>query len=100
MIQRLLKGVMILALPMIISCGSNDASQPDSNDIDSVQDSGMDHMNADAKTDPATTDPVCGMERDAAWTDLTVHNGDTIKFCSEGCKMAFEARPEKYLTKK
>ncbi len=52
-------------------------------------------------TKPAATvkgkiDPVCEMVQDTAWTNLTIYNGDTIKFCSENCKKAFEARPTKY----
>lgn len=43
------------------------------------------------------TDPVCQMEWDAEWTDSTVYKNETVRFCSEGCKMAFEARPEKYI---
>lgn len=51
--------------------------------------------------DPKTKkDPVCGMDWDNEWTEKTVYNSDTIRFCSEGCKMAFEARPTKYVTAK
>lgn len=43
------------------------------------------------------TDPVCGMEINpetaAARSD---HNGRTFHFCSEGCRKAFEADPERY----
>ncbi|GAA4468848.1 hypothetical protein GCM10023093_27250 [Nemorincola caseinilytica] len=54
-----------------------------------------------ASSDPnVKKDPVCEMAYDAEWTEYTVHNGDTIRFCSDGCKMAFEARPEKYLRTK
>lgn len=42
-------------------------------------------------------DPVCEMEFDTSWTEKTVYNNDTINFCSENCKMAFNVRPEKYL---
>ena len=44
-------------------------------------------------------DPVCEMPYDAAWTDLTIYNGDTIRFCSENCKKAFLVRPAKYVKK-
>jgi len=42
-------------------------------------------------------DPVCEMARDSTWNDYTVYNNDTIWFCSEGCKKAFLARPQKYV---
>lgn len=42
-------------------------------------------------------DPVCDMPRGKTWTDHTIYNLDTVWFCSEGCKMAFEARPNKYI---
>ncbi len=48
-------------------------------------------------TPGAKMDPVCEMEWDNEWTELTVYNGDTVRFCSEGCKKAFEAHPDKYI---
>ena len=42
-------------------------------------------------------DPVCEMTYDAGWVENTVYMNDTIRFCSENCKTAFVARPEKYL---
>ncbi len=45
-------------------------------------------------------DPVCEMELDPTWTESTVYMDDTIKFCSENCKTAFLARPEKYMKAK
>jgi YHS domain-containing protein len=44
-------------------------------------------------------DPVCEMPFDTSWTEQTVYNNDTIKFCSDNCKKAFLARPEKYIKK-
>jgi YHS domain-containing protein len=44
-------------------------------------------------------DPVCEMEYDAAWTEYTVHNSDTVWFCSETCKTAFAGNPAKYAAK-
>ncbi len=41
-------------------------------------------------------DPICQMERDTAWTEYSVHNGDTTWFCSEHCKKTFDANPDKY----
>jgi YHS domain-containing protein len=42
-------------------------------------------------------DPVCEMTYDAGWVENTVYMNDTIRFCSENCKTAFVARPDKYL---
>jgi len=45
-------------------------------------------------------DPVCGMdvdEKDAA--GKSEYKGQTYYFCSLGCKKAFDADPEKYLSK-
>ena len=44
-------------------------------------------------------DPVCEMPKDTSWTDYTIYNKDTVWFCSEGCKKAFEARPAKFMKK-
>lgn len=41
-------------------------------------------------------DPVCGMIKDSTWTDFTVYKGDTVWFCAESEKKAFEANPKKY----
>lgn len=43
-------------------------------------------------------DPVCGMEVDEANPAATTeHQGTTYYFCAPGCKVAFEADPDKYL---
>lgn len=47
--------------------------------------------------DITAADPVCGMPVDSSWTDSTVYQNKTLRFCSEGCKKAFLARPAKYL---
>ena len=44
-------------------------------------------------------DMVCEMPCDTSWTDYTVYNKDTFRFCSEQCKSTFLARPEKYVKK-
>ena len=43
-----------------------------------------------------TTDPVCGMEKDASWTDHVVNGTDTTWFCSAHCKDVYSAAPDKY----
>lgn len=45
------------------------------------------------------TDPVCGMQVDPENAAGRVeHEGKTYYFCSEGCRKAFEANPQKHLT--
>ena len=44
-------------------------------------------------------DPVCHMEVDtetAEW--ISDYNGQKYYFCAPGCKKAFDADPEKYLS--
>jgi P-type Cu+ transporter len=43
-------------------------------------------------------DPVCGMDVDANNTsEQSDFHGQTYYFCSEECKNAFDAEPEKYV---
>lgn len=37
----------------------------------------------------AVTDPVCGMEKAADWTEFSVTGTDTTWFCSPHCKETF-----------
>jgi len=81
---------------MTVSCGNN-AEQPAQLPVEQP----LAETSMQASADPnAKKDPVCEMAYDTSWTDQTVYNGDTLRFCSEGCKMAFEARPDKYLKAK
>jgi Cu+-exporting ATPase len=42
-------------------------------------------------------DPVCRMYIDAETAAIkSEYNGKTYYFCSDGCKKAFDANPEKY----
>jgi len=44
-------------------------------------------------------DPVCGMECDKKTAVVTSeYRGETYYFCAAGCKKAFDADPEKYLS--
>jgi len=46
-------------------------------------------------------DPVCGMEVAPGETKLvSVYKGRSYWFCSDGCRKAFEADPDKYLKPK
>jgi YHS domain-containing protein len=43
-------------------------------------------------------DPVCKMEIDSEKAVATSeYKGQTIYFCAQGCKIAFDKNPEKYL---
>jgi YHS domain-containing protein len=45
-------------------------------------------------------DPVCGMDCDEKAAAATSEYNDKIYyFCAQGCKRAFDADPEKYVTK-
>jgi len=47
------------------------------------------------------TDPVCGMQVDPKNPGATTqYQGQTIYFCSAGCKADFEKNPEKYMAGK
>jgi YHS domain-containing protein len=52
-----------------------------------------------AKVAGVKVDPVCDMPRDHAWTDYAMNGSDTVWFCSETCKKAFEGNKKKYLGK-
>jgi YHS domain-containing protein len=44
-------------------------------------------------------DPVCGMDVDPDSSPPTSeYNGTTYYFCAPGCKLDFDADPEKYLS--
>jgi xanthine dehydrogenase accessory factor len=54
---------------------------------------------AAASEPPTAIDPVCGMTVAAVESSLHAHvNGRTIYFCSNGCRTAFLADPEKYVS--
>ena len=88
----LFRAITIGIIPFILSCGSEPKTSEEPQTTSPV--SGP----IENKT-TAQIDPVCEMEKDNTWTDFTVYKQDTIWFCSEGCKKAFEARPEKYVKK-
>jgi YHS domain-containing protein len=44
-------------------------------------------------------DPVCDMVKDSTWTEYTIHENDTVWFCSGTCKQAFEGNKAKYAPK-
>lgn len=74
-----------------------------SNEEQKTADTPVDTVSVEAPAPVASNvdhDPVCGMEKDTTWVDYTVHNADTVWFCSETCKTAFTGNPEKYLDKK
>jgi Cu+-exporting ATPase len=57
------------------------------------------HPHEPTRTDPAATDPVCGMTVDPAAPrgGTHVHEGRTWAFCSDTCRKKFVAAPHKYL---
>jgi len=85
--------LMILIALCLAACNS-DAPQPRhaKTDTTMAMPAGT-AMVADANT---PVDPVCEMPYDTSWTDITVYERDTVRFCSEACKKTFLARPGKY----
>lgn len=100
-----MRSYMLFALLIVTaSCGSSNSDNTKTQPV-TTKAAATDNGNMEEATsgpiDPKTKkDPVCGMDWDTEWTEKTVYNGDTIRFCSEGCKMAFDARPTKYVTAK
>jgi YHS domain-containing protein len=41
--------------------------------------------------------PVCGMDVDPQTAPTAVYDGQTYHFCSEVCRVAFEADPGRYV---
>ena len=55
-------------------------------------------MSQDTACKENLIDPVCGMPVDSAAAVITFdHNGQTYNFCAESCRMAFEAKPKKFI---
>jgi YHS domain-containing protein len=58
-------------------------------------------MNTTATTSGNVVDPVCGMHVDPAKANITsTYNDQKYHFCAEGCRLAFEKCPRKYLDPK
>ena len=55
-------------------------------------------VNTERKDEMMATDPVCGMDVDPGSAKHRVeHDGETVLFCSDGCRRKFEADPERFL---
>lgn len=85
--------LIFIACFFVTSCGNQNTEQKapaakESNSLPSQTTTANGQLQAD---------PVCEMPRDSSWTDYTIYNNDTLWFCSEGCKKAFMARPDKYI---
>jgi YHS domain-containing protein len=72
-----------------VSCGNEQSTEAKTEE-------GAKEEQHEAMAPGTKMDPVCEMEKDNTWTEYSVHNNDTVWFCSGGCKQAFDARPEKY----
>jgi len=56
-------------------------------------------MQRQLKQTNSALDPVCGMTVNQRQTEIvTTIQGQTYYFCAEGCREAFVADPQKYLT--
>lgn len=83
--------IIILVIFYLSSCTGQEGRSTAS------ADSAMPTVKSSRTANVTAADPVCGMPVDSSWTDSTVYQNDTFHFCSEGCKKAFLARPNKYL---
>ena len=89
--HNIIKVLTIAALPFAVACGSGKSEEQTTEGTAKT---------SEAAAAAAEIDPICEMEKDSSWTDYSVYKGDTVWFCGEGCKQAFDARPEKYMGKK
>ena len=97
MMKFLFKAIVISSVAFIVSCADNSNSSEASR---ATNEQPMEGEHATSVTNPgAELDPICEMEKDGTWTEYSIYSQDTVWFCSEGCKKAFEARPEKYMKK-
>ena len=89
--HNIIKVLTIAALPFAVACGCGKSEEQTTEGAAKT---------SEAAAVAAEIDPICEMEKDSSWTDYSVYKGDTVWFCGEGCKQAFDARPEKYMGKK
>lgn len=86
---------VIIAGVMLASCGN----APEGNTKIEMPAEQPAATNTEAAAPAGPMDPVCEMTKEAGWTEYTVHNGDTVWFCSDVCKGVFAKNPEKYVAK-
>jgi len=93
--------LIIAAIALLTSCGNSEAGTEQTTAQPEMQETAAapELSAADKKAAilAGKMDPVCEMDYDAEWTESAEYMGSTIHFCSEGCKTAFTARPEKYI---
>lgn len=85
--------ITAFAAMCFVACNSEGNNESANTDSTAPTETHTEHV---AATPGAKLDPVCNMEQDSTWTDYTVTATDTVWFCSETCKTAFEANPAKY----
>ncbi len=92
-----MKNFLLFGAVMMLMTSCGNSSQEEQTEAEETTTMEMSHA---APVDHTKMDPVCEMEWEQGWTESTVYMGDTIRFCSENCKTAFVARPEKYIASK
>ena len=88
---KLLNPVFIALIVLLTGCGSGDGNAHKTGSEKSI----------DVSPDQLSTklDPVCQMSMDQhPITDTMSYQGKLYGFCSSGCKEAFAAEPEKFLS--
>ncbi|MFT4062973.1 MAG: YHS domain-containing protein [Edaphocola sp.] len=84
----------ILAATLMFAACGNSSTKAANEATTPAQEAAQPESNAAATS--GAKDPVCGMEKDAGWTDFSVNNTDTTWFCSPHCKETFDKDPAKY----
>ncbi len=87
----------VLALSSLVFASCNNSSEK--KEETAATDTAVAAPATEATASHGPIDPVCEMDRDTSWTEYTVYNNDTVWFCSDNCKNAFTAHPEKYADK-
>jgi YHS domain-containing protein len=90
------KYILMAAVLLFTAASCNEAANNASTEIPAMPAEPA-KTEASKYTKGAKMDPICEMSWDTSWTEYTVYMNDTVKFCSENCKTAFLARPEKYV---
>lgn len=85
----------VFAATMFIACNS-EAPADSATETEAPAEATTETVVADPN---AKIDPVCEMVKDSTWTEYTVNGTDTVWFCSETCKTAYNSNPAKYNTK-
>ena len=88
--------LLFLAAGMFAACNTENTAETGTETTTEAAETheGHNHEGHSHET-TAETDPICGMERTAEWTEYTANGNDTVWFCSATCKETYAARQGK-----